>query len=136
MYAQQLGMLEDGTHTCVNRIVSIFQPHIRPIVCGKAKVKTEFGAKIGASVCDGYTFIDHHSWDAYNECADMDLQIEQYKERFGYLPATILADKIYMNKKNRDSLKEKEIKTYSKLPDTAKCWTGMCYFVKNVILIQ
>ena len=38
-----------------NRIVSIYQPHLRPIVRGKAKAKVEFGAKIGASIVNGYT---------------------------------------------------------------------------------
>lgn len=49
-----------------------------------------------ASIVDGYTFIDYHSWDAYNEGVDMQLQIELYQKRFGYLPSTIDADKIYM----------------------------------------
>lgn len=180
MYDQQQRMYEDNTHQCKNRIISIFQPHVRPIVRGKAKTPTEFGAKIGAAVYEGYTFIDHHSWDAYNESSDLLLQIQLFEERFGYLPATILADKIYMNKANRNILKEFEIKTYckplgrppkepkspeyldkmakavgernevecsfgtgkriyrannirAKLPNTAECWTGMCYFVKNVM---
>ena len=179
MYQQQRTMHVKGIHTIPNRIVSIFQPHIRPIVRGKAKSKVEFGAKIGAAVCEGYTFIDHHSWDAYNESSDLELQIQNYKKRFGYLPAVVLADKIYMNKNNRRYLKEQEIKTYckplgrppkikdpevlakmakavgernevecsfgtgkriyrannirAKRPDTARCWTGMCYFVKNVM---
>ena len=66
------------------------------IVRGKAKAKVEFGAKIGTSICEGYTFIDHHSWEAYNECIDMKLQIELYEKRFGCLPATLPADKIYI----------------------------------------
>lgn len=69
-------MFKDGTHTCADRIVSIFQPHVRPIVHGKSKSPTEFGARIVASVVKGYTFVDHHSWDAYNESADLALQIE------------------------------------------------------------
>ena len=179
MYHQQRTMHETGVHSIPSRIVSIFQPHIRPIVRGKAKAKVEFGAKIGVAVCEGYTFIDHHSWEAYNESADLRLHIQRYKERFGCLPAVILADKIYMNKENRRYLKEQEIKTYckplgrppkqrdplilakmakavgernevecsfgtgkriyrankirAKRPDTARCWTGMCYFVKNVM---
>ena len=40
-------------------IVSIYQPHLRPIVRGKAKAKVEFGAKIGASIVNGYTYVDH-----------------------------------------------------------------------------
>ena len=180
MYHQQEEMFRAKTHTCADRILSIFQPHVRAIVRGKAKARTEFGAKIGASIVEGYTFIDHHSWNAYNECQDLSLQIQLFKERFGYLPATILADKIYLNKANRDILKDLEIQSYckplgrppkeppseemkskmakavgerneiecsfgtgkriyrandirAKLPETARCWTGMCYFAKNVM---
>lgn len=41
-----------------DRIVSINQPHIRPIVRGKAGKPVEFGAKISASCVDGYVFLD------------------------------------------------------------------------------
>ena len=58
---------------------------VRAIVRGKAKARTEFGAKIGASIVEGYTFIDHHSWDAYNESQDLLLQIQLFKELFCYL---------------------------------------------------
>ena len=114
MYHQQEEMYRSKTHTCANRILSIFQPHVRAIVRGKAKARTEFGAKIGASIVEGYTFIDHHSWDAYNESQDLLLQIQLFKERFGYLPATILADKIYLNRSNRDILEDFEIHSYCK----------------------
>lgn len=179
MFHQQESMFKEGTHHIADRIVSIFQPHIRPIVRGKAKAPTEFGAKIGASVVQGYTFIDNHSWDAYNEASDLEQQIELYRKRFGYLPCRIYADKIYMNRENRKLMKEMEIEAMgkplgrppknpdmeyekrmakaagerneveatfgtgkriyrannirAKLPETANCWTGMCYFVKNVM---
>ena len=161
MYHQQMEMLQEGTNQCANRIISIFQPHIRPIVRGKAKARVEFGAKIGAGIVNGYTFVDHLSWDAYNEESDVELQIRLYKERFGYLPATVLCDKIYMNRANRQLFKEYEINSYckplgrpkkepkatfgtgkrvyradnirAKLPDTAASWIGSCYFVKNVM---
>ncbi|MGL4993991.1 MAG: transposase [Bacteroidales bacterium] len=70
---------------------------------------TEFGAKIGASITNGFTFIDHHSWDAYNESSDLELQIQLFEKRFGYLPAKLYADKIYLNKSNRQLLKTYEI---------------------------
>ena len=44
----------------------------------------------------------------------MQLHIDKYRERFGCLPATVLNDKIYMNKDNRAILKDLEIKSYSK----------------------
>lgn len=40
--------------------------------------------------------------------------IQLFKERFGYLPATILADKIYLNRSNRDILEDFEIHSYCK----------------------
>ena len=57
---QQDEMHRTGSHHCPNRIVSIFQPHVRPIVRGKAGANVEFGAKTGMSVVEGYNFIDHH----------------------------------------------------------------------------
>ena len=111
---QQDEMHRTGNHHQPSRIVSIFQPHVRPIVRGKAGANVEFGAKIGVSIVEGYNFIDHHSWEAYNESSDMRLQIELYQKRFGYLPATIDADKIYMNEANRKLLKDMEIKVYCK----------------------
>lgn len=105
MWKQQRQMFKDGTHQCKDRIISIFQPHVRPIVRGKSKAKIEFGAKVGASVVEGFTFIDHHSWDAYNESEDLLLQLRLYKRRWGCLPAKVEADKIYMNRWNRQILR-------------------------------
>ena len=54
MYEQQKKMFDENVRGCADRIVSIYQPHLRPIVRGKAKAKVEFGAKIGASIVNGY----------------------------------------------------------------------------------
>lgn len=109
MLAQQEEMLSLGVRSCANRIVSIFQPHVRPIIRGKAKAKVEFGAKVGISVVNGYDYIDTISWDAYNESIDLEKQLELYRKRFGFYPAEIQADKIYLNKENRALLKKKYI---------------------------
>ena len=66
-YDQQKEMLDTRTHQTAGRIVSLSQPWIRPIVRGKSKTPTEFGAKLSVSVVNGYTFIDRISFDAYNE---------------------------------------------------------------------
>lgn len=105
-YEQQKYMFDHDVCSCLDRIVSIFQPHVRPIVRGKTGRKTEYGAKIGVSVVNGFTYIDHLSWDAYNEGSDLMLQIMTYKERFGYYPQEVQADKIYLNKENRKLLKK------------------------------
>ena len=39
------------------RIVSLSQPHVRPIVRGKAGKPTEFGAKLSVSCVDNYVFL-------------------------------------------------------------------------------
>ena len=94
-------MFDNNVRSCIKRIISIFQPHVRPIVRGKAGSRTEYGAKIGVSVVDGFTCIDHLSWEAYNEGSDLLLQILSYKEGFGYYPREVQANKIYLNKENR-----------------------------------
>ena len=109
MLRQQEEMLSEGVRNCADRIVSIFQPHVRPIVRGKAKARTEFGAKVGLSVVNGYDFIDTISWNAYNESNDLQKQIKNYKARFGYYPSEVQADKIYLNKENRKLLKDMHI---------------------------
>lgn len=72
-------MHRDKRKRCDDRIVSISQPHVRPIVRGKAKENTEFGAKISVSMKDGLAFVDNIGWDAFNEGKDLQLQVERYK---------------------------------------------------------
>lgn len=110
-YSQQKEMLDNKTHSVENRIVSLSQPWIRPIVRGKSKAPTEFGAKISISVVNGYTFVDRLSFDAYNEgeATEFERVVEEYKRRFGCYPARILADKLYRTQKNRAFCKKKSI---------------------------
>ncbi|SEF64921.1 Transposase DDE domain-containing protein [Algoriphagus boritolerans DSM 17298 = JCM 18970] len=96
------------------RIVSIQQPHVRPIVRGKARFKTEFGAKIHLSLVDGYSFLDTISWDAFNEGSCLKAYVENYRQRFGFYPAKVLADKIYCSRENRKWLKDNGIKLAAK----------------------
>lgn len=109
---QQREMLEENKHYVKDRIVSLAQPWIRPIVRGKAKAKTEFGAKLSISVVNGYVFTDKLSFDAYNEgdFEEFRAVVELYRKRFGCYPERILADKIYRNRKNREYCKEHGIR--------------------------
>jgi len=43
----------------------------------------------------GYVSLDRLSWDAYNESGDLVDQLESYRKRFGYYPASVHADRIY-----------------------------------------
>jgi hypothetical protein len=101
LYRQQSVMYKDRSHTIADRIVSIYQPHVRPIVRGKIKSPVEFGAKISVSLVDGYSFVDTLSWDAFNESGDLVSQVEAYRRRFGFYPASVHVDKIYRTRDNR-----------------------------------
>ncbi len=114
LYQQQKKMFDAKEHSVADRIVSIHQPHVRPIVRGKTTAKVEFGAKIHVSLVDGYAFLDELSWDAFNEGSHMINYVEQYRRRFGYYPQEVLADQIYCSRENRKLLKEKGIKLLAK----------------------
>jgi len=101
LFRQQLFMYENHRHKMADRIVSISQPHIRPIVRGKAKSNVEFGAKVSLSVIEGFSFVDKIGWDNYNESGDLIEQIENYYAHFGFYPESVHADKIYRNRENR-----------------------------------
>jgi len=110
LYFQQQELYDEKKHSVADRVVSISQPHIRPIVRGKASAKTEFGAKISISLVDGWSFVDTISFDAYNEGTELQEQIKKYKERFGYYPESVHADQIYRNRENRIFCKELKIR--------------------------
>ena len=113
-YEQQQQMYDSQSHRIEDRIVSIHQPHVRPIVRGKSQAKVEFGAKIHVSVIDGISFLDELSWDAFNEGSHMVDYVEKYHQRFGCYPRELLADQIYCTRANRAALKEKGIKLLAK----------------------
>ena len=114
LYDQQLEMYQQRSHRCADRIVSISQPHVRPIVRGKVSQRVEFGAKISASHVDGFVLLDRFSWDAYNETSDLEGQAESFRRRFGHYPASIHADKIYQTRANRAWCKERGIRLSGK----------------------
>jgi hypothetical protein len=104
-YEQQREMFDEKKHQVDHRIVSIHQPHVRPIVRGKTNAKVEFGAKIEVSMMNGYSFLEEVSWEAYNEGTRLMNTVEKYKKRFGVYPKEVLVDKIYCTRVNRARLK-------------------------------
>ena len=107
-------MFNEKSHSIDGRIVSISQPHVRPIIRGKAKAAVEFGAKITISVVDGFVSIERLSWEPYNEGADLIEQIEQYYADYGYYPESVHVDQIYRNRENRAYCNEKNIRLSGK----------------------
>jgi transposase, IS5 family len=107
---QQLYMYESNENRIDDRIVSLTQPHVRPIVRGKSGTPVEFGAKLSASCVSGYVFLDRISWDNFNESGDLINQVEKFKQYTGAYPESVHADKIYRTKLNRSWCKEKGIR--------------------------
>jgi hypothetical protein len=110
IYRQQEEMYRLKTHKVEERIVSISQPHIRPIVRGKASAQVEFGAKLAISVVDGFVEMEKISWNAFNEGTTLSESIDKYKEKYGIYPQAVIADKIYRNRENIRICKEKNIR--------------------------
>lgn len=113
-YRQQDHLYQTGERSVSDRIVNIAQPHVRPIVRGKAGAPCEFGAKISVSLTggggDGLIALDRLSWDAYHEGADLVAQAEAFRQRTGCYPAAVYADKAYRTKANRAWCKERGIR--------------------------
>ena len=99
---QQQYMYDNKVHSVPDRIVSISQPYIRPIVRGKAKAPVEFGAKLDLSIDEnGIARLERLSFDAYNESDVLITAVENYKSRTGHYPERVLVDQIYRNRTNR-----------------------------------
>lgn len=106
LHQQQKTMYDQRVHRIDNRIISISQPHVRPILRGKRNAETEFGAKVSISLVNGYSFIEKLSWDNFNEGTGLQAAVEAYYHRNGFYPEAVLADKIYRNRDNIRYCKE------------------------------
>ena len=104
-------MFDNNTHKVENRIVSISQPYVRPIVRGKQKTPTEFGAKLHLSIDEnGFARIEHLSFDAYNEGSMLIDALKAYHYRNNCYPERILVDQIYRTTENIQFCKEHGIR--------------------------
>ena len=114
VYAQQMHMHKERTHRVADRIVSVHQPHVRPIVRGKAAANVEFGAKLNVALCDGIAWPDHIGWDAHNESEWLMYHVQCYKQRYGHYPEAVNVDGIYGTRENRRKLQELGIRFIGK----------------------
>ena len=93
-----------------DRIVSLNKPYIRPIVRGKETKAVEFGAKVNKLQVDGISFIEHFSYDAFNEGTRLASGVSLHRTLFG--KCTLHAsDKIYATNANRTYCKQENIVT-------------------------
>jgi hypothetical protein len=111
VYAQQWEMYRTKRRRCDDRIVSISQPYVRPIVRGKLDKPVEFGAKLSVSLnAEGIACVDALRWDAFHEGHDLESQVEAYRSRHGHYPEVVLGDPVYGTRDNRRYLKGKGIR--------------------------
>lgn len=111
LYEQQKYMFDNKTHSVENRIVSISQPYLRPIVRGKAKSPVEFGAKYDVSIDEkGHARLEKISFEPYNESTIFIDVMKHYRERTGHYPKRVLVDQIYRTRENRNFCKENNIR--------------------------
>jgi hypothetical protein len=110
VYRQQKEMYDAKIHRCDDRIVSISQPHVRPIVRGKEHNPTGFGSKVAIGLVGGYAFITKASWENIAEASLLPEAGKQYKRIFGFYPKNMLGDGVYSNRNNRKWCKERNIR--------------------------
>jgi len=110
LYLQQKQMYDEKTHKVENRIVSISQPHLRPIVRGKEHKPIEFGAKVATAHIGGFSFVIHLGYDNFSEAQYLEQTAEEYKRIFGFYPKVIIGDRAYATNSNRTYCKSKGIR--------------------------
>jgi len=128
LYEQQKYMFDNKTHRVADRIVSLSQPYIRPIVRGKAKSPVEFGAKYDVSIDEkGHARLEKITFDPYNESTVFQDAIERYRKRTGHYPERVLVDQIYRTRENRAYCKEHGIRMSGpRLGRPKKAGEGKC----------
>ena len=114
LFSQQMYMYRNKTHKCSDRIVNIYQPHVRPMVRGKDSADVEFGSKINISEVEGFVRCNHIGWDNYDEGGDLEQQVEDFRRVYGCYPELLLGDRKYLTRKNRQYLKNMGIRIVGK----------------------
>lgn len=94
-----------------NRIVSIAKDYLRPIVRGKEVKPVEFGAKVNKLQIDGINFIEHFSFNAFNEGTRLKSTVYKAQSLTKVKTKIVGADAIYATNKNRNFVTKNNIKT-------------------------
>ena len=110
IYKQQHELLYGDTQKVRRRIVSIHKPYVRPIVRGKETKPVEFGLKVHKVQVDGISFIEHMSYEAFNESTRLKQSVAFHQKHFGKL-SQLGADRIYATNKNRSYCTKMNIAT-------------------------
>ena len=110
LYGQQYYLFHKKTTSVKDRIVSLSQPHIRPIIRGKENKPLEFGIKAHIMQVGGISIIEHHSFDPFNETTRLKNTVYKHHTLFGKC-THLAADGIYPTNRNRNYCSAKKIQT-------------------------
>src|SRR5690606_13776241 len=110
VYKQQNDYFKTG-QKIKDRIVSISKGYLRPIVRGKEVKPVEFGAKVNKLQMDGISFIEHISFNAFNEGTRLQSSIYKAQSLTHKKLQVLGADAIYATNRNRNFVTKHQIKT-------------------------
>ena len=100
VYEQQHELSYGDSGKVSHRIVSLSKPYVRPIVRGKEIKPVEFGAKLHKVQVSGISFIEHLSYENFNEGTRLKQSVAFHQKHFGKL-YQLGADAIYATNENR-----------------------------------
>lgn len=100
VYSQQHELLYGDRENVKHRIVSINKPYVRPIIRGKEIKPVEFGAKVHKVQVAGLSFIEHLSFNNFNEGTRLKTSVAFHQSNFGKC-SQLAADAIYATNENR-----------------------------------
>lgn len=110
VYTQQYALFHKGIKP-KKRIVSLEKDYLRPIVRGKEIKKVEFGAKVNKIQIGGISFIEHLSFEAFNEGARFKSSIHLAQSLTHGKILVAGADAIFATNANRQFATLQKIKT-------------------------
>ena len=94
-----------------DRIVSLSKSYVRPIVRGKETKAVEFGAKVNKVQINGISFIEHLSFEAFNEGTHFKSSVHLAQSLTHTKVKIIGADAIYATNANRKFATSNHIRT-------------------------
>jgi len=100
IYGQQHELLYGIRENVKQRIVSLHKPYVRPIIRGKEVKPIEFGAKVHKVQVGGLSFIEHISYENFNEGTRLKQSVAFHQKHFGRC-RQLGADAIYATNENR-----------------------------------
>lgn len=110
VYSQQYAWFHKGIKP-KNRIVSLHKDYLRPIVRGKEIKPVEFGAKVNKIQIGGISFIEHLSFNAFNEGTRFKNSVYLAQSLSHRKTLVAGADAIYATNDNRRFATSQGIKT-------------------------